>query len=82
MCGLVGFLDFVNQNPLGNLHAVPSGKSKQKALNTLEDRGPDDKGEWQDQHIWLGHRRLSIVDTTSRATNLWNMEILSLRLTG
>ena len=43
-----------------------SAEHRQKALDTLEYRGPDAEGQWQDQHAWLGHRRLSIVDTSAR----------------
>ena len=32
------------------------------ALNTLESRGPDGDGVWQEADVLLGHRRLSIID--------------------
>ncbi|MDE2349025.1 MAG: asparagine synthase (glutamine-hydrolyzing) [Gammaproteobacteria bacterium] len=32
------------------------------ALARLRRRGPDDQGVWQDARIWLGHRRLAVVD--------------------
>jgi asparagine synthase (glutamine-hydrolysing) len=31
-------------------------------LDSLEHRGPDDEGEWREEDIYLGHRRLSIID--------------------
>lgn len=39
-------------------------RSRQNSLDALAHRGPDDKGEWSafSAHVWLGHRRLSIVD--------------------
>ena len=40
--------------------------SQKNALKTVEKRGPNAEAEWQDTHIWLGHRRLSIVDTSER----------------
>lgn len=36
-----------------------------QALDTLSHRGPDDRGVWQVPGAWLGHRRLSIIDTSS-----------------
>lgn len=35
------------------------------ALDTLAHRGPDDRGVWHVPGAWLGHRRLSIIDTSS-----------------
>jgi asparagine synthase (glutamine-hydrolysing) len=36
-----------------------------EALRLLAHRGPDDEGLWSDEHAWLGHRRLSIIDLTA-----------------
>ena len=33
-----------------------------KCLQTLSHRGPDASGEWCEQEVFLGHRRLSIID--------------------
>lgn len=33
--------------------------------DVLEHRGPDDKGAFFNEHVALGHRRLSIIDTSS-----------------
>jgi len=33
-----------------------------KSLQTLTHRGPDASGEWREREIFLGHRRLSIID--------------------
>jgi asparagine synthase (glutamine-hydrolysing) len=52
MCGILGI---VNYNP-GRI------ESARKALDTLTHRGPDQHGEWSNDHIYLGHRRLSILD--------------------
>lgn len=32
------------------------------SLHTLKHRGPDQWGEWYDDYVYLGHRRLSILD--------------------
>lgn len=51
MCGIFGY-------------SGPSADSKlaRASLNTLKHRGPDQWAEWQNDHVYLGHRRLSIVD--------------------
>ncbi len=57
MCGLTGFL--------GDKFDASGGESVLRCMcNTIIRRGPDDAGYWSDseQHIGLGHRRLSIVD--------------------
>lgn len=57
MCGLVGFL--------GGVAGVGGDEALLRRMaDTLIHRGPDDGGVWSDseQHIGLGHRRLSILD--------------------
>jgi asparagine synthase (glutamine-hydrolysing) len=58
MCGFAGFL--------GGETLSIEGSNKQLATMTeiLWRRGPDDHGAWfdTDARIWLGFRRLSIVD--------------------
>jgi asparagine synthase (glutamine-hydrolysing) len=57
MCGINGILHIdhkqVNQNQLVKMRDI------------LEHRGPDDKGIYLNNNIGLGHRRLSIIDTSS-----------------
>lgn len=60
MCGIAGLID---QNPEARIGAM---------LQTIEHRGRDDEGVWtsasineQGQRVCLGHRRLSIIDTSS-----------------
>ena len=57
MCGIVG--------SLGNNKA--SNKSILEMAKTIDYRGPDDFGVWSDNkyNIYLGHRRLSILDLTN-----------------
>ncbi|MDC0476552.1 asparagine synthetase B, partial [Alphaproteobacteria bacterium] len=66
MCGFVGYISCVTDDTCFGARAAISAEHQQKALDTLEYRGPDAEGQWQDQHAWLGHRRLSIVDTSAR----------------
>jgi asparagine synthase (glutamine-hydrolysing) len=58
MCGILGYvgLNTSKQLPLPLLH---------DALDTLQHRGPDGEGEWHNDQVYLGHRRLSIIDLTS-----------------
>lgn len=35
-------------------------------LNSLSHRGPEDSGQWESPSVWLGHRRLSILDLSSK----------------
>lgn len=55
MCGVIGQLGTVSSEPDGWLRS---------ALTSLQHRGPDDWGTWSDpeRDVWLGHRRLSILD--------------------
>lgn len=54
MCGLVGTFSF--KKPIKDV----TGFGVQR--DTLAKRGPDDKGEFFDERVYLGHRRLSIID--------------------
>jgi len=38
-----------------------------RALNVLTHRGPDQWGDWRDEAVYIGHRRLSILDLSQRA---------------
>src|SRR5438874_12215773 len=60
MCGIAGLIE---QNPDASIGAM---------LKAIEHRGRDDEGVWTsppvnstDQRVCLGHRRLSIIDTSS-----------------
>src|SRR5574341_2054652 len=57
MCGIVGVLSRQHKQDINLRHA----------LRLLYSRGPDDQGEWNDNHIHLGHTRLSILDLSSLA---------------
>ncbi len=36
--------------------------TSRRALDAIAHRGPDAAGEWQERDVFLGHRRLSIID--------------------
>ena len=64
MCGIYGQLDF-------------SGKKLDKklselALDCLWHRGPDEEGKWSNKNIFLGMRRLSIIDLAGGQQPIWN----------
>lgn len=52
MCGIFGVTNFKDS----------SLDQARDALNTLEHRGPDQWNDFADEHVYLGHRRLSILD--------------------
>lgn len=49
MCGICGFRS-------------DSTVNKRAMLDSIAHRGPDGEGEYSKRDIWLGHRRLSIID--------------------
>ena len=57
MCGFAGYVSQSNVSD-STIHAM---------TDCLIERGPDDSGFWSDQQqgIFLGHRRLAVVDLTS-----------------
>ena len=54
MCGLFGALSLIGQPVDAGIATAMSAK--------VARRGPDDRGEWFDGPIMLGHRRLAIID--------------------
>jgi asparagine synthase (glutamine-hydrolysing) len=62
MCGLAGF---VQTAPVVAAEGMTS--LVERMADTLQHRGPDDRGTWTDPRcgIALGHRRLSIVDLSA-----------------
>lgn len=56
MCGIAGFVDFSG-------HPKDFARARlARMTRTLVHRGPDDEGYYVDEHIALGHRRLSVID--------------------
>jgi asparagine synthase (glutamine-hydrolysing) len=58
MCGINGILHLQSQKNVDERVLL-------KMRDSLEHRGPDDKGFFIDKNIGLGHRRLSILDTST-----------------
>ena len=57
MCGLIA----------GFSAASISGSAVRAALDAMHRRGPDAEGEWREEGVYLGHRRLAILDLDARA---------------
>lgn len=64
MCGIYGEL------ALGS--GVPVGLQGEAATDRLRHRGPDDRGTWSSDKIFLGMRRLSIIDLVGGSQPIWN----------
>lgn len=62
MCGFTGFLQRAQV-----VDAAAMGPTVGRMADTLQYRGPDDRGTWTDAEagIALGHRRLSIIDLSA-----------------
>ena len=58
MCGIAGIVGAT----ANRLAAAERGK----ALDLMKLRGPDASGEWEGENVWLGHRRLAIIDLSPR----------------
>ncbi len=52
MCGIVGYNNV-------------SGNQLDTMIRLVKHRGPDDQGEYRDDHVSLGHTRLSIIDLSA-----------------
>lgn len=61
MCGIAGLLGLTGE-PV-------SAARIQRMCELIEHRGPDDSGLWVNGPIGLGHRRLSIIDLSTRGRN-------------
>lgn len=59
MCGICGELKF--EGIQSNATLI------RKMMDKLAQRGPDDSGQWSQNAIALGHRRLSIIDLSNKA---------------
>lgn len=64
MCGIYGYYSLSQATPVG-AHVV-------QAVDTLIHRGPDERGIWQRPGLFLGMRRLSIIDLAEGQQPIWN----------
>src|SRR4051812_36679661 len=63
MCGIVGVF--------GDLSKADAASAVQAMNATIVHRGPDDFGEWADDGIGVGMRRLSIIDLAGGHQPMW-----------
>lgn len=63
MCGIVGFTDFHRKNSCDTSDAILHAM-----METLMRRGPDEFGTYDNDAIYLGHRRLIVVDPAGRCS--------------
>ena len=59
MCGIVGMVN-LNEDSISPLII-------KKMTDVLAHRGPDGDGQWIEDNVGLGHRRLSIIDLSKAA---------------
>lgn len=57
MCGIFGHL----------MKGCGDADKSRAALHTLTHRGPDQWGDYDDAHVYIGHRRLSVLDLSDNA---------------
>ena len=67
MCGIAGIFQ-----PKQNRSRRPNGKLIEAMTNAIAHRGPDGSGIFLDNHVGLGHRRLSIIDVATGQQPLFN----------
>ena len=59
MCGIIGLItNKTNNNSINKKYIL-------KCLNKLQHRGPDGTGYYENDNIFLGHKRLAIIDPKS-----------------
>jgi asparagine synthase (glutamine-hydrolysing) len=67
MCGIAGIF-----KPAQARASTPSRALVTAMTDTIAHRGPDGSGVFVDQHVGLGHRRLSIIDVATGQQPLFN----------
>lgn len=60
MCGIAGYIG-------KNKNTVPQKAILKQMTDTLIHRGPDAEGQWFDNFVGLGHRRLAIIDLDAQS---------------
>src|SRR5437762_10945952 len=63
MCGIVGFIDDSAQPDM-----------LQRLLGSMVNRGPDGDGSYREGKLWMGMRRLSVIDLEGGSQPLFGRE--------
>jgi asparagine synthase (glutamine-hydrolysing) len=66
MCGIFGYVRLQGEEQ--------SAFDPNRAVDALVHRGPDERGVWQGKEVFLGMRRLSIIDLESGQQPIWNAD--------
>jgi asparagine synthase (glutamine-hydrolysing) len=69
MCGIAGW---VGAYPSTSRHEAE--RTLRSMGDVLRHRGPDDSGFYLDEHVALGHRRLSIIDLDGGHQPMWSAD--------
>jgi asparagine synthase (glutamine-hydrolysing) len=64
MCGIFGYIG----------RGLPPGRDLARITNLLAHRGPDGGGCWHEPGVFLGHRRLSIIDLDTGAQPMFGAD--------
>src|SRR5688572_32289047 len=66
MCGITGIFAFNLVGKFNKIHVT-------QATMSMEKRGPDFQDIYIDEWVGLGHRRLSVIDTSEKANQpMWD----------
>jgi asparagine synthase (glutamine-hydrolysing) len=65
---MCGFVTFLQDGPRIGLDTA------KRCLGSIAHRGPDAEGEWCEDSLYLGHRRLSIIDLASGQQPMQSMD--------
>jgi asparagine synthase (glutamine-hydrolysing) len=75
MCGIAGFIDS-NISKDNGLHVL------EHMLASIAHRGPDARGKWNEENVFLGQNRLSIIDLSEASNQPFLYEDLVITFNG
>lgn len=75
MCGIAGFID-------SSLSTNDGSNLLNAMLEKIAHRGPDARGIFNEDAVWLGHNRLSIIDLSDEANQPFHFENLCIVFNG